>query len=158
LADWNPAGIAVDDSANGPFVYATGPAPANGATVRIGPPPDFTLQTVLNRGGQGLALDEAGNLYMAQPGDGVYLIPDAKHGTCGVPDKPGDPPKDCHLLIADGGLDCNGDPIHLTSPYALALAGGILYVTGQLSNNVLRRPVQTPNSLGLPLCVQEIFK
>jgi hypothetical protein len=54
-------------------------------------------------------------------------------------------------------VGCDGRPVTLVGTYGLALAGGILYVTGQDSNNVLRVPLQPDNALGLPLCVEEIF-
>jgi cysteine-rich repeat protein len=168
LVDWNPAGLAIDEH-SGPdvFVYATGPAPGPGVVVRIGPVRagpnlDRKFRTILTRGGQGLVADETGNVYVAVVGDdAVYQIPDARGLACGDFIDPENPEnmttKECPPIIADGDVGCDGHPVHLDGPYALALAGGILYVTGQNSQNVLRRPLRPDNALGLPLCVEQIF-
>jgi hypothetical protein len=156
LPDWNPAGLALDAvSGVGVYVYAAGPAPTQGATVRINP--DGTAQQILNVGGQGVVTDGMGNVYLAQIGSAqVTLIPDARSGVCGVDGK------QCSAFILGGGgmngtLGCDGQPVTLAAPYALAVAGGILYVTDQSSNVVLRRPLQPDNALQLPLCVDQIF-
>jgi hypothetical protein len=152
LPDWNPAGIAVDEgSAAGVFVYATGPLPASGVTVRINP--DRTFQPILKAGGQGLVVDERGNVYIALTAFGqLNQIPDARSGICGVGGKVCPP-----FIISGVTLGCDGQPIKLVGPYGLALAGRILYVTGQDSNNVIRIPLSPDNVLGLPLCAQELF-
>jgi cysteine-rich repeat protein len=155
-ADWNPAGIAIDEQGGeGVFVYATGPA-GGGGTVRMGP--DGSADRIFVLGGQGLVVDEQGTAYLAaqiqtgQAGqNAVYQIPDARHGVCGTAGK------DCPLLIADGDIGCDGNPIHLDHPYALALAGGILYASTQNGNTVVRRALRDDNVLGLPLCTEEIF-
>src|SRR5262249_17957714 len=151
--DWNPSGIAIDENAGaGTYVYAAGPS-GGGFTVRVAP--DGTAQDILDFQGQGVALDEQGTLYVAGINTNtVYQIPDARHGICGQDGK------DCPALIKqapepdqadeDSELDCDGQPIVLTEPYALALGGGILYVTGQRSANVLRRPIRPDHVLNLP--------
>ena len=158
IDDWNPAGIAIDEkSGDGVFVYATGPT-GSGGTVRIGP--DGTADRIFTLGGQGLVVDDAGTAYVAvpiqpstDPSNGVYQIPDARHGVCGVAGK------ECPRLISDGDIGCDGNPISVKGPYALALAGGILYVSmqGTGGNNVVRLALRTDNVLGLPLCPEEIF-
>lgn len=149
VSDWNPAGLTIDeDSDAGVFVYAAGPAA--GGLVRVSP--DLTFERILTTAGQDIEVDEAGNLYHAQTGDDlVYEIPDARSGVCGVAGK------QCFPLIQDGETSCSGKKIVLDGPYALALAGGILYVTGQNSDNVVRRALRPDNALGLPLCAEEIF-
>jgi hypothetical protein len=181
IKDWNPAGIAVDEGGtSGVFVYATGPA-SNGATVRINP--DRTFQEILTTGGQGLVVDaDTGNVYVALPGQGVMEIPDARSGVCDVDGKmcplfinnstPTTLSSTTTTTTTVPGIttttttipspgnappSCDGQPITLSGPYGLALAGGILYVTGQDSNNVLRVPLRADNALGLPVCVEEIF-
>jgi sugar lactone lactonase YvrE len=156
--DWNPSGIAIDEAGGaGTFVYAAGPAgqnpgtPSLGALVRINP--DSTAQTVFRGAGQGVALDESGTLYVAAiDEDAVVRVPAPRTGAC---DQDG---KVCDDLIKHGEEGCDGKTITLDQPYAMAVAGGILYVTGQVSGNVLRRALREDNVLGLPLCTEEIFK
>jgi hypothetical protein len=162
IPDWNPAGIGLDENGgSGVFVYANGPAPALGQIVRISIAPDRsrTFQTILQQGGSGLVVDgESHNVYVATTNQ-VVEIPDARSGACND-----DEGKQCPSVLIDGVTpDCNNKPITLSSAYALALAGGILYVTGQGTPgkqvyNVLRLPIRANNALGLPLCVQEIFR
>ena len=149
VTDWNPAGMAIDEQGGeGVFVYVTGPA--GGGVVRV--TPDLTADFILTLGGQGLVVDELGTLYLAQVGeDAVYQIPDARNGVCGTDGKV------CLPLFSAGDLGCDGNPIHLDGPYGLALAGGILYVSSQNGNNVVRRALRADNALGLPLCPEEIF-
>jgi cysteine-rich repeat protein len=149
VTDWNPAGIAIDErGGEGVFVYAAGPA--GGGVVRVAP--DLTADLILTLGGQGLALDDSGTLYLAQVGeDAVYQIPDARSGICGTAGK------ECSPLLSAGDIGCDGNPIPLDGPYALAVSGGILYVSSQNGHNVVRRPLTPDNALGLPLCPQEIF-
>jgi cysteine-rich repeat protein len=162
-ADWNPAGVAIEESDEGTFVYAVGPAPNTGVVVRVAP--DRTVAQLMKMSGQGLVVDETGTLYFSQIGDDIVRsIPDAKHGVCSTEDPNG---KECPALItgiSPGGqaleaseMDCDGQPVTLDGPYGLALGGGILYVVGQNSRNVLRRPLRPDNVLGLPLCTQQIF-
>lgn len=157
--DWNTAGIAIEERDGvGTFVYATGPQ--GGGVVRVAP--DGTIAQLMGGvGGQGLVLDDAtGDLYFAQPGFGVYLIPNASEGVCDVAGKT------CPLIIeAVAAQDtsrpvpgCGGIALRVSGTYGLALAGGILYVTGQNSHNVLRVPIRSENALGLPLCIDEPFK
>src|SRR4029453_11567428 len=111
-------------------------------------------------GGQGLVLDdETGDLYFAQPGEGFYRIPQAREGICNQGGKL------CPLIMAAGAPaedpkipGCGGTMLKLSGSYALALAGGILYVSGQNSQNVLRAPLRADNVLGLDLCTEEPFK
>ena len=107
-----------------------------------------------------MVVDDAGTAYVAvpiqpstDPSNGVYQIPDARHGVCGVAGK------ECPPLISDGDIGCDGNPISVKGPYALALAGGILYVSmqGTGGNNVVRLALHADNVLGLPLCPEEIF-
>jgi cysteine-rich repeat protein len=150
-ADWNPAGIAIEERDEGTFVYATGPA-GGGETVRMGP--NGSADRILPLGGQGLVVDDLGNVYVALPANdqnSIYQIPDATHGICGTDGKV------CSPLIADGDIGCDGNPIHLDGPYALALAGGILYASMQDGGNVVRLALRPDNVLGLPVCPEEIF-
>ena len=160
FGDWNPGGIALDEgSGDGVYVYATGPTTvpgpmpnSPGATVRINP--DGTSQQILAAGGQAVVVDRTGNVYVAQTNaNQVTLIPDARNGICGSDGK------QCPALIVSGvTLRCdNNDPVTLSGPYALALVGDVLYVTGQSSNNVLKTLLTPDDPLHLPLCVDEIF-
>jgi cysteine-rich repeat protein len=160
-SDWNPSGIAIDEAgAAGTFVYAAGPAGDNpritkkGALVRIAP--DSTAEVIFRGAGQGVALDEdTGTLYLAATDDNVVLqVPDPRTGECGQDGKL------CPELIKDGDPGCDGKVIALEQPYAMAIAGGILYVTGSAAgnSNVLRRPLLDDNVLGLRRCTEEILR
>jgi hypothetical protein len=159
FGDWNPGGIALDEgSGDGIYVYATGPTtvpgsiPTPGATVRINP--DRTSQQILAAGGQGVVVDRTGNVYVAQTNaNQVTVIPDARSGVCGAGGK------QCPALIANAvTVRCdNHETVTLSGPYALALVGDVLYVTGQKSNNVLRALLTPDDPLDLPPCVDEIF-
>ncbi len=158
VADWNPQGIAIDErSGAGVFVYATGPVINGGGLVRIAP--DLTVTKIFetddHTGGLGLVVDELGTVYLAYPGQpggkgAIYQIPDARNGKCGEGGKL------CSALVSDGEPDCDGNPVLLDQPYALALAGGILYATAQKGNNVVRLPLPN-NPLGLRPCPRQIF-
>jgi cysteine-rich repeat protein len=151
--DWNPAGLGLHEAGEGIYLYATGPAGLlNGVTVRVSP--DGVAEVLdPQSGGQGLVVDDAtGDVYYAKPNEGVIRIPDARTGICGTS-------KTCDTFLTTTPIDCDGNVIQMVGPYAVALAGNVLYVsthTGGLQNVVVRRPLG-PNTLSLPACAQQIF-
>jgi cysteine-rich repeat protein len=151
VTDWNPSGIAIDESGgSGAVVYVTGPN--GGGTVRIAP--DLSFERINTKGGQGLVVDEVtGDVFFAQPGENaVYRIPQASVGVCGTGGKVCDA-----KFIVNGETGCNQKTIKLEGPYGVALAGDILYVSTQNGHNVIRRPLRAQNALGLPLCAEDIL-